>query len=288
VRVRLSVLAAALLVVTTAAPVPAEPIGSHFEVTPFGGFTLFDSNLQPSGQPLRDAVYAGGRIGWFSRKWMGVELAAGVTPTGEDVISGGQDINFVHASGSLLFTPWSGRTGGPFLIAGFGGAETRVNGLQFKQGNIEMGGGIRLWLTDKVGLRFEARDLHWVPNGAGQRSTDNIIIGGGLTFALGGTPRDTDGDGVPDKLDACPDTPKGAKVDAKGCPIDSDGDKVWDGLDKCPDTPKGCTVDANGCPSDADGDGVCDGVDTCPDTPKGAKVNASGCPTDSDATCSVG
>jgi len=36
-------------------------------------------------------------------------------------------------------------------------------------------------------------------------------------------------------------------VDAKGCPLDSDGDGVADYLDKCPNTPKGATVDARGC-----------------------------------------
>jgi len=58
---------------------------------------------------------------------------------------------------------------------------------------------------------------------------------------------DSDGDGVPDDLDRCPDTSKGVTVDAKGCPLDSDGDGVADYLDKCPNTPKGATVDARGC-----------------------------------------
>ena len=58
---------------------------------------------------------------------------------------------------------------------------------------------------------------------------------------------DSDGDGVPDDLDRCPDTPRGVKVDAHGCPLDSDGDGVPDYLDKCPNTPKGATVDARGC-----------------------------------------
>jgi len=58
---------------------------------------------------------------------------------------------------------------------------------------------------------------------------------------------DSDGDGVTDDLDRCPDTPKGVTVDAKGCPLDSDGDGVADYLDKCPNTPKGATVDARGC-----------------------------------------
>jgi OOP family OmpA-OmpF porin len=58
---------------------------------------------------------------------------------------------------------------------------------------------------------------------------------------------DSDGDGVPDDLDKCPNTPKGVKVNADGCPLDTDGDGVPDHLDECPDTPKGATVNSVGC-----------------------------------------
>ena len=94
--------------------------------------------------------------------------------------------------------------------------------------------------------------------------------------------QDADQDGVPDKDDACPNTPLGAKVDVRGCPIDSDHDGVSDGIDQCPDTPAGAAVDAVGCPIDSDHDGVADGIDKCPDTPAGATVDATGCPMDSD------
>jgi OOP family OmpA-OmpF porin len=93
-----------------------------------------------------------------------------------------------------------------------------------------------------------------------------------------GCPLDTDGDGVPDYLDKCPNTPKGVKVDGVGCPLDEDGDGVPDYLDKCPDTPKGVKVDSNGCPLDEDGDGVPDYLDKCPGTPKGLPVDEAGCP----------
>lgn len=43
------------------------------------------------------------------------------------------------------------------------------------------------------------------------------------------------------------DTPSGVKVDSDGCPLDTDGDGVADYLDKCPDTPKDNKVDNNGC-----------------------------------------
>lgn len=58
--------------------------------------------------------------------------------------------------------------------------------------------------------------------------------------------KDSDGDGVPDKYDECPDTPPGVEVDSVGCPIDSDGDGVPDYLDKCPDVPG--PVENDGCP----------------------------------------
>lgn len=59
---------------------------------------------------------------------------------------------------------------------------------------------------------------------------------------------DSDGDGVTDDKDKCPDTPQGVKVDMNGCPLDSDKDGVLDSKDRCPDTPMGVKVDAHGCP----------------------------------------
>jgi outer membrane protein OmpA-like peptidoglycan-associated protein len=285
VRARVPIFALAFVALLAARPAAAEPIGSHFEITPMGGFTLFDARVDSAGGPtLRDAVTMSARLGWQFRPWVSFEVAADATPTAEDLADGGSaDHSFLHASGNLLLSPWARRAGGPYLSLGGGAARiTHVGAGAFNMGTVDLAGGVRLWMSDAVGLRFEVRDLHWIPNSPGLPSRDFLSISAGLTVALGATPRDTDGDGVPDKRDRCPDTPHGARVDATGCPIDSDGDKVFDGLDKCEATPKGCTVDAGGCPTDADGDGVCDGVDECPDTPKGATVDAKGCPKDSD------
>ena len=62
---------------------------------------------------------------------------------------------------------------------------------------------------------------------------------------------DTDGDGVTDQFDKCPDTPAGVQVDAHGCPLDTDGDGVPDYKDKQLITPTDCQ------PVDADGVGKC-------------------------------
>jgi OOP family OmpA-OmpF porin len=74
-------------------------------------------------------------------------------------------------------------------------------------------------------------------------------IGGTAAANCGSEPMvmDSDGDGVPDDKDRCPNTPKGAAVDADGCPKDSDGDGVPDYKDNCPGTPRGAKVDPKGC-----------------------------------------
>ncbi len=285
-RHRLRFVPLALLALLAAGVATAEPLGSHWELTPFGGFTMFDGKLRFPGSnlPLTDDLHVGGRIAWQSKSWIGIEAAGGFSPTTEDVANG-RDFDWLHASGNLVLSPARGRWGGPFVFAGAGWTQGKpAVGDKKESGTIEFGGGIKLWMTDNVGLRFEARDVSFKPlNNTGPSDhLHNIILGGGLTFALGGTPRDTDGDGVPDKRDKCPGTPTGARVDATGCPLDTDGDGVFDGLDQCEGTPKGATVDVKGCPSDADGDGVFDGLDACADTPKGATVDAKGCPSDSD------
>ncbi|MDN3205108.1 OmpA family protein [Algoriphagus sediminis] len=60
--------------------------------------------------------------------------------------------------------------------------------------------------------------------------------------------KDSDGDGVPDYLDAEPNTPSGARVSFKGITLDSDQDGISDHEDKCPFLPG---PSANGgCPTE--------------------------------------
>jgi len=94
---------------------------------------------------------------------------------------------------------------------------------------------------------------------------------------------DTDGDGIADKNDNCPDTPDQITVDKRGCPFDTDSDGVYDYLDHCQKTPAGVVVDSNGCPMDTDEDNVPDYIDLCANTPKGSPVDDKGCIVDADS-----
>ncbi len=102
---------------------------------------------------------------------------------------------------------------------------------------------------------------------------------GTMIFCELGT--DTDGDGVDDCDDGCPDDPfKSAPGDC-GCGVedlDSDKDGVADCNDGCPTDPTKTSPGDCGCnASDADGDGVDDCVDNCPDDPNKTDPGACGC-----------
>ena len=86
--------------------------------------------------------------------------------------------------------------------------------------------------------------------------------------------KDSDGDGVPDVDDLCPDV--AGPADHHGCPLftDRDNDGIADDIDRCPELPG--PKENFGCPwPDRDGDGVADKDDKCPDEP-GSPAN-QGC-----------
>lgn len=93
---------------------------------------------------------------------------------------------------------------------------------------------------------------------------------------------DRDHDGIPDRLDRCPDEPEDRDgfEDEDGCPDpDNDKDGILDRVDKCPNQPEDLDgfEDEDGCPDpDNDQDGVLDASDRCPNE-AGPAANG-GCP----------
>jgi len=108
--------------------------------------------------------------------------------------------------------------------------------------------GTRFWILSRIFTSFEgSKDVTGSKPGQLDlpKGTLEVFLGVNLYF---GKLKDSDGDGMLDRVDFCADTPRGALVDDRGCPLDSDGDGIYDGLDKCPATPAGTSVDVNGCP----------------------------------------
>ncbi len=99
-------------------------------------------------------------------------------------------------------------------------------------------------------------------------------------------PHDSDGDGIDDSVDKCPNEPedKDGFQDQDGCPdLDNDNDGIPDAQDKCPNEPedKDGFQDQDGCPDpDNDNDGIPDAKDKCPNDPedKDGFQDQDGCP----------
>jgi OOP family OmpA-OmpF porin len=98
-----------------------------------------------------------------------------------------------------------------------------------------------------IGLGLQYFFVDELPPAAVREPVRVVAVPGSLP----GPCQDSDGDGVCDERDQCPQTLVGVAVDARGCPFDTDGDGVPDHLDKCPSTPRGLKVDVDGCVSEA-------------------------------------
>lgn len=249
----------------------------QFEFGAFGSFTHYDQVFK-----LDNHSGLGGRLGYFFSDLASAELDIGYqnpSPT-----TGNVSPTLSLGSASLVLNFGSARNLF-YVLGGYSRLDFEdTTPYRFTDDAIHGALGDRIFLSDRTALRLEVRGIYAPKTGfPGADWAGHVTASAGLSvFAGGSRASDADHDGVPDKSDACPDTPVGALVDARGCPTDSDRDGVYDGLDRCPNTPAGARVNTNGCSTDSDSDGVVDGVDQCPGTPAGVHVDAKGCPTDAD------
>ena len=174
-------------------------------------------------------------------------------------VDGVINYSFMNALGSKWFDP-SAHVGGGYTWFGDEARGGTVNG----------GLGLTLWFTENIGLSYRATYKHSFDN----ERVPNVDVPShvqhfaGLTIKFGG--KDTDGDGIYDKDDACPEV-AGLKQ-FNGCP-DTDGDGIEDSKDACPE--EFGLAEFNGCP-DTDGDGIADKDDACPEVAGLKSLN--GCP----------
>lgn len=115
----------------------------------------------------------------------------------------------------------------PYFVGGIGGNKFDVTDSQTM---LNFGAGLSYRFNDRLEWRTAARTFYGL-----RGSTYDFGIDTGLVVHLGSAPqrrveptpapapvaavRDSDGDGVPDDRDECPNTPPNYAVDERGCPI---------------------------------------------------------------------
>jgi len=194
-----------------------------------------------------------------------------VNGTGGYPVTNPGDLSYYSADGIIKYDFLRGYIVQPYVHVG--GGYTWFGDASY--GTANAGLGVTFWFSEMVGLTLQST----YKQSFDERSerplvavNDNVPSHlqhfAGLTFKFGG--KDTDGDGIYDKDDACPEV-AGLKQ-FNGCP-DTDGDGIVDGSDACPEVAG--LAEFQGCP-DTDGDGIADKDDACPDVagPKGLQ----GCP----------
>ncbi|MBT8188292.1 MAG: OmpA family protein [Croceitalea sp.] len=170
------------------------------------------------------------------------------------------DLSHYAIDGTIKYNILKNTKLDPFVE--IGGGYTWVD--EIGAGTFNSGLGLNYWFSDNVGFSVQSSYKHAFED-YGVRHFQHLA---GISIKFGGT--DTDGDGIYDKDDACPEV---AGLEAfNGCP-DSDGDGIEDGKDSCPD--QAGSKEMNGCP-DADGDGIADKDDACPNEAGVAAL--AGCP----------
>ncbi len=147
-------------------------------------------------------------------------------------------------------------------------------------GILVAGIGLEKFFADKVGASLFFR-FHYIFKGnedtiglsyEGGPSDDNrAVVEAGLEFKFyNASHKDTDGDGIEDRLDLDPLHPEDFDnyMDYDGEPdYDNDGDGIPDSLDHCPNRAEDLDgfQDKDGCPDyDNDKDGIPDSLDHCP------------------------
>ena len=206
----------------------------NYEVTPTIGGVLPEGNLD-----LKSQLTYGLRFGINLDNTIVDQFELGYDRTGNtkyDAVGATEKTAFNRYYGNLIkeykMTPESAL----YALVGIGYEDVR-NEMYSNEDSMfaQYGGGVKYWVTDSFALKAEVRHAIKVHSG-----DNNLFYSLGFVIPF-------DAKTTPVVAKAAPAPVVAPAPVAKAAPKDSDGDGVYDDKDKCPNTPKGAVVDADGC-----------------------------------------
>lgn len=242
---------------------------TNFELSPMIGYNVAEGNI---GIKDDDHFLGALELQYNSKKSkISPELSVLYSPNVDYDGHGDTSITRTLLNGVYSFDKIAKVT--PFVKAGLGYEFVSSEVTNYNEDGVvvDAGAGVKIPFAPSWAFKAEAIYLAKVSSAHNSNADNNLITMVGLTYSFG----------AKTKKEVAEEKPVVETIEQEIIIVkDSDGDGIYDELDKCPNTPADSTVNINGCRInlDDDHDGVLNSKDACPNTPAGEAVNIDGCP----------